>query len=47
MVQMADFVIAGQYVEEMESYNKNRNPEDPTKEAVGSQHIGRIYRFCV
>ena len=26
---------------------KNRNPEDPTKEAVGSQHIGRIYRFCV
>ena len=47
MVQMADFVIAGQYVEEMESYNKNRNPEDPTKEAVGSQHIGQIYRFCV
>lgn len=47
MVQMADVVIVGQYVEEMESYNKNRDPKDPTKEAIGSQHIGRIYRFCV
>ena len=47
MEQAADLIVVGRYTEELPSYNKSRDPADPSKENTSTPIIGRIFQFEV